>query len=190
MIHQALLILPDRPECQASASEITSDAKRIPHGRRQLDFSLRLFFRQPLRALRCWSNWLAAMVAISVVSCTPGLSNLIGEVREAAASDRIMLVRSEPPSFGFCRLTVQASQYPDLGYFVTTHGLPDFLAETSSNDRHYLILYYLKKRIAFACRSKSARGHDVEFAGPYPVTDREFRMLDEFRRDPAKLPPG
>ena len=30
----------------------------------------------------------------------------------------------------------------------------------------------------------------VEFAGPYPVTDKEFRLLDGFRRAPSKKPEG
>jgi hypothetical protein len=28
----------------------------------------------------------------------------------------------------------------------------------------------------------------LEFAGPYPVTDGEFRLLDGFRRDPSRQP--
>ncbi len=136
------------------------------------------------------SIWLAALVAgLSLVSCAPPmLSKFIGGSGDAAANDQIMLVRREPPSFGYRRLVRQERQYPDLDYFVSTNGLPDFLAETVNSERHYLILYYLEKRKAFACRSKSAHGHEVEFAGPYPVTEREFKVLDAFRKDPTKVP--
>jgi hypothetical protein len=105
----------------------------------------------------------------------------------AAAKDQIMLVRADPPSFGYQRLEYQSRVYPDLALFVTKHGLPDFLAETGERDRQYFILYYLGDREAFACRTTSA-ARSVEFAGPYPITDKEFRLLDGFRRDPSKKP--
>ena len=110
--------------------------------------------------------------------------------RSAVAKDQMMLVRSEPPSFGYQRLTTKSQTYPDLGVFVSQRGLPDFLAETGNQDRLYLILYYLKKRQAFACRTRSGNTRAVEFAGPYPITDKEFRLLDGFRRDPSKHPAG
>ncbi len=106
------------------------------------------------------------------------------------AKDQMMLVRSEPPSFGYQRLATKAQTYPDLGVFVSQRGLPDFLAETGNQDRRYLILYYLKKRQAFACRTRAGDNRAVEFAGPYPITDKEFRMLDGFRRDPSHRPEG
>ena len=107
-----------------------------------------------------------------------------------AARDRMMLVRKEPPSFGFQRLASQSTTYPDLKVFVGQKGLPDFLAETGTQDRHYLILYYLKARQAFACRTQPGSQRTVEFAGPYPITDKEFRLLDGFRRNPSKKPVG
>lgn len=99
-----------------------------------------------------------------------------------------MLVRQEPPSFGFQRLTSQAIAYPDLGTFVSRHGMPNFLAETSNADRRYFILYYLGDREAFACRAGKGNSQAVEFSGPYPITPREFRLLDDFRSDPSRPP--
>lgn len=100
-----------------------------------------------------------------------------------------MLVREDPPSLGFYRLATQARTHPDLAIFVGARGLPDFLAETGNSDRHYFILYYLKKREAFACRTQKGSAAAVEFAGPYPITDREFKLLDGFRSDPTRKPP-
>lgn len=100
----------------------------------------------------------------------------------AQAQDQIMLVRQEPPSFGFARLASQAQVYPDLALFVQKHGIPDFLAETGDHHQHYLICYYLKPRQAFACRTHQARPGALEFAGPYPITIGEYRLLDAFRR--------
>jgi hypothetical protein len=106
----------------------------------------------------------------------------------AAANDQIMLVRKEPASFGFMRLETQSQIYPDLALFVSKHGTPSFLAETHNRDLHYFILYYLEDRRAYACRSQSAASRTVEFAGPYPVTEREFKLLDSFRQDPHRRP--
>ena len=101
-----------------------------------------------------------------------------------------MLVRNDPPSFGYQRLVSQAHAYPDLGLFVTKHGVPDFLAETGNRERRYFILYYLKQRHAFACRTHSGDSRAVEFAGPYPITDGEYKLLDGFRHTAAKKRAG
>lgn len=99
-----------------------------------------------------------------------------------------MLIREQPPSFGYQRLTSQALVHPDLGVFVTRRGMPDFLAETGNADRRYFILYYLDRRKAYACRTRSENPTAVEFSGPYPITQREFHVLDTFRRDPTHQP--
>ncbi len=106
----------------------------------------------------------------------------------AAARDQIMLVRKEPPSFGYQRLTTQWSVHPDLRVFVEKKGLPNFLAETGNGERKYLILYFLERREAFACRTKVENRQAVEFAGPYPITEREYKLLDGFWRDPSRPP--
>lgn len=100
----------------------------------------------------------------------------------SAARDRIMLVRSEPMSFGFQRLTRQARLYPDLSRFMSARGLPGFIAEIDNRDRHFLILYYLESREAFACRTRGTASREIEFAGPYPITSREFKTLEGFRQ--------
>jgi hypothetical protein len=93
-----------------------------------------------------------------------------------------MLVRKDPPSFGFLRLLTRSRIYPDLMCFIQQRGIPEFLAETGDHDRQYLILYYLQRRQAYACRTRLGHAGAVEFAGPYPITDGEYRMLDDFRR--------
>ena len=130
---------------------------------------------------------LAAAVVI-LTSCARVGDTLLYGGEAAAAKDQIMLVRKEPPSFGFQRLETQSVVYPDLRFFVSKHGLPNFLAETGNGDRKYFILYYLKDRKAFACRTRVENRQTVEFAGPYPITEKEYRLLDGFRRDPSKKP--
>jgi hypothetical protein len=103
----------------------------------------------------------------------------------ALAKDQIMLVRKDPPSFGFQRLTTCSEIYPDLMMFVRQRGIPDFLAETGDRDRSYFILYYLKPRRAYACRTRPGHAGAVEFSGPYPITAGEYRLLDAFRQGKA-----
>ncbi|MES2657299.1 MAG: hypothetical protein V4689_01715 [Verrucomicrobiota bacterium] len=122
------------------------------------------------------------------ISCSQVGNTLLLGSEAAAAKDQIMLVREEPPSFGFQRLATQSGIYPDLQVFVTKHGLPNFLAETGNRDRKYFILYYLSDREAYACRTRVENREAVEFAGPYPITDKEYRLLDDFRRDPSQKP--
>ena len=130
----------------------------------------------------------AAAVMVLATSCARVGDTLLYGGEAAAAKDQIMLVRKEPPSFGFQRLETQSVVYPDLKFFVSKHGLPDFLAETGNSDRKYFILYFLKDRKAFACRTRAENRQAVEFSGPYPITEKEFHLLDGFRRDPSKKP--
>ena len=97
------------------------------------------------------------------------------------ARNQIMLVRKDPPSFGYYRLDAQQTIDPDLAFFLEKRGQPDFVAETGDDGRHYIILYYLSQRQAYACRSNPERPHAIEFAGPYPITKREFRTLEAKR---------
>lgn len=123
-----------------------------------------------------------AAAALLLGSCLRFDESWVPGSAASLAQDQIMLVRKEPPSFGFHRLESQSRIYPDLGLFVRQHGLPDFLAETGDRQRHYFILYYLTARAAYACRTRQGQAQAVEFAGPYPVTAGEFRLLDGFRR--------
>lgn len=129
-----------------------------------------------------------ALAGMLATSCTQIGDSWMSKSMAAAAQNQIMLVRKEPPSFGYQRLEMQSQDFPDLKFFISKHGLPDFLAETGTRDRQYFILYYLDPRKAFACRTPVGSRNSVEFAGPYPITDREFRLLNDFRRDPGKAP--
>ena len=128
------------------------------------------------------------VAGLLMTACGPVADGWRAGGMSAAAKDQIMLVRKEPPSFGHQRLEMETQVYPELAVFVAKQGLPDFLAETSDRERHYFILYYLKERHAYVCRTRQGGKRALEFAGPYPVTDREFRLLDGFRRDPSRRP--
>jgi len=104
---------------------------------------------------------------------------------ERAAQDRIMLVRNAPETLGHRRLVYQSTAHPNLDVFLKEKGLPDFIAETSSEDRQYLILYYLDTKNAFACRTRRGTGTDIDFAGPYSMTDRETKVLRELQEGSA-----
>jgi hypothetical protein len=103
----------------------------------------------------------------------------------AAAQDQIMLVRRDPPSLGQLRLTRQSGVYPDLGIFLKAQGMPDFLAEANTSKRHFLILYYLDARHAYACRARAPGTRQIEFTGPYAMTKRECELLQGFKKQAA-----
>lgn len=115
-----------------------------------------------------------------LVLCLLANSCIRPDWTERAANDRIMLVRNSPPTLGFHRLERQAATHPDLSTFLYKRGLPDFVAETHSDDRHYMILYYLERKQAFAARSWR-RQSIIEFAGPYPITAQEAKLLGDLK---------
>jgi len=122
------------------------------------------------------------LLSLLLASCgSLGDSWMNGRTHRAAA-DQIMLVSSNPPTLGHQRLGTQQRLYGDLKLFLSTRGWPDFLAETSNDGRRYLILYYLDRRQAFAARTHRPDNRTMEFAGPYPVTDREATMLGDLKK--------
>jgi hypothetical protein len=123
----------------------------------------------------------AIFLPLLVSSCAGVGEQWLTGLEASAAKDQIMLIRRDPPSFGYQRLSTQAHAYPDLGIFVQQNGLPDFLGEAANRDQRYLFLYYLNERHAYACRTKSPRSRAVEFTGPYPITKREYEILNGFR---------
>lgn len=116
-------------------------------------------------------------------SCAPVRRGWDAGWSERAAKDRIMLVRETPETLGHRRLVYQTAAHPDLENFLKGKGLPDFIAETSTDDRQYLILYYLDSRRAFACRTRRSPGTVIDFAGPYPITDRETKLLRQLQEN-------
>lgn len=135
-----------------------------------------------------WQHSVRMLVVAICVAVGASCSTLENSGMAGAAQDQIMLVRADPPSLGYLRLHTQINRFSDISLFIKKNGLPDFLAETGNRDRQYFILYYLKERRAFACRTRSNDSKAVEFAGPYPVTAREQQILTDFKRDPTKRP--
>lgn len=129
---------------------------------------------------------LVAITCLLMISCGVVESPFIPGSQAAAAKNQIMLVTKDPPSFGYERLVTQCHAYPDLGSFTKKHGIPDFLAETGNRERRYFILYYLRTRHAFVCRTRSASAESVEFSGAYPITKMEYKLLDGFRSEAVK----
>lgn len=129
------------------------------------------------------AGWLgSAALCLWLAGCAEFEESGLPGSASSMARNQMMLVRREPASFGFYRLTSLTRVYPDLGVFVQKRGMPDFLAETDNGDHDYFILYYLKTRHAYACRTRPGHQGGLEFAGPYPVTEREYRTLDGFRK--------
>jgi hypothetical protein len=120
--------------------------------------------------------------AICSVACSSFEESGLPGSASSMARNQMMYVREQPPTFGHYRLGSLARIYPDLAVFVKRKGLPDFLAETTNSNRNYYILYYLDRRQAFACRTRPGQRGTIEVAGPYPVTDKEYKTLDGFRK--------
>ena len=136
-----------------------------------------------LPKLWCLFRWGGLLLPVLVLSACGGLSpaRLADRGAGALARDQILLVREQPQTLGHARLLSHARQYPDLAYFIHHQGAPDFLAETSTRRQRYLILYYVRERVAYACRARAPGSHEVEFSGPHPITPREYEILSEFR---------
>jgi hypothetical protein len=121
------------------------------------------------------------LIGILLSSCAGIGDSWRDGITRRAAADQIMLVSSQPPTLGHQRLASQQQVYKDLATFLKARGWPDFLAETANDGRRYLILYYLDRRQAFAARTRRPDDRTIEFAGPYPITDREFEMLGNLK---------
>lgn len=119
-------------------------------------------------------------------SCTTFEESGLPGSASSMANNQIMMVVSEPATFGHYRLTSLMRIYPDLDLFVAKRGMPDFLAETSNTRQHYYILYYLQDRQAYAARTRPPQPERLEFAGPYPVTDKEKKTLREMQKKQSK----
>lgn len=122
-----------------------------------------------------------AITLLPCVGCMPGTNSSYLQRTSRSANDHIMLVRREPPTFGFQRLVAHAVAHPDLGIFLRQSGDPDFLAETNKSGNRYLILYYTRSGEAFACRTGGDGSRQIEFSGPYPITPGEKRTLQDLR---------
>jgi len=105
------------------------------------------------------------------------------------AKDQIMFVNEDPASLGYYRLTSQMRIHPDFAFFIKKRGVPDFIAETSDRYRSYFILYYLKERRAYACRTRITNPETMEFSGPQPITRQEMATLRDMRGEGAESPP-
>ena len=117
-----------------------------------------------------------ALIPLLLASCGDGR-----HWTERAAQDRIMLVRQSPETLGHKRIAYQAAYHPDFAKFLESSGEPDFIAETSSDSRQYMILYYLDAKNAYACRSWRGSQQKMEFAGPYPMTKKETELLKKLK---------
>jgi hypothetical protein len=119
-------------------------------------------------------------------SCTTFEESGLPGSASSMAHNQIMMVSAEPATFGHYRLTSLMRIHPDMDLFVAKRGMPDFLAETSNGRQHYYILYYLDQRQAYAARTRPSQRTRLEFAGPYPVTEKEKRTLRDLQRNQSK----
>jgi hypothetical protein len=138
-----------------------------------------------MRQAKRWALCAAgACAALFGASCTMFEESGLPGSASSMAHNQIMYVAAEPETFGHYRLLSLMRLHADMDLFVSQRGMPEFLAETSSGRKHYYILYYPKQRQAFVARNRPTHHHRLEFAGPYPVTAKEIRILDNLRNGP------
>ncbi|MBX3739487.1 MAG: hypothetical protein KF712_00745 [Akkermansiaceae bacterium] len=104
-----------------------------------------------------------------------------GGLSDRSSGNQMMLVRESSGSVGYRKLMARSRQCGDLKIFIDQKGLPDFLAEANSSNRDYLILYYLDRHQAYACRTRGKGGTTIEFAGPYAMTNGEWKLLSDVK---------
>jgi hypothetical protein len=126
--------------------------------------------------------WLSLVLVVLLGGCATFEESGLPGSAASMAHNQIMHVSKKPESFGYYRLMTLARVYPDLEFFLRKRGNPDFLAETSNAGRHYLIVYYLGERQAYASRPRMGSRKALEFAGPYPITAKEVVILDKLRK--------
>ena len=144
---------------------------------------------------RSANRWMAraaavASAALLVASCTMFEESGLPGSAASMAHNQIMYVAAEPETFGHYRLVSLMRLLPDLDLFVSQRGMPEFLAETSNGRKHYYILYFPKQRQAFVARNRPNHQRRLEFAGPYPITAKEIRILDGLRNEERPKPIG
>lgn len=139
-----------------------------------------------IRSWRITGAAAAGMALLMLGSCASFEESGLPGSASSMAHNQIMMVDSQPATFGHYRLTSLMRSYPDLELFVAKRGMPDFLAETSNASQHYFILYYLKQRQAYAARTRPPQRDRLEFAGPYPVTDKEKQTLRKLKENQSR----
>jgi hypothetical protein len=128
------------------------------------------------------------MLLVLLSSCARFEQSGLPGSAASMARNQIMLVEAEPETFGHYRLVSLMRLHPDLDLFVAKRGFPNFLAETSNGRRDYFILYYLKERQAYVARTRPSQRMRLEFAGPYPITEKESGVLKELRNQAKPKP--
>lgn len=107
----------------------------------------------------------------------------VGRTNEAA-ENRILLIQPHPPSMGYQRLLSQRQLHPEFAEWLDKMGMPEFMAEKTKDDFHYLVLYYASQRRAYCCRTANHyTSQPFEISGPWNISAHELRILQQFRND-------
>lgn len=128
------------------------------------------------RTLARWG--LAVGLAVGMGACASLEETGLPGTAASMAQGRIMWINPEQTSFGAYRLSAHRQRYEELAMFLQQKGQPDFLAETDDEIRRYFILYYVKSKQAYLCRTRAVDRDRLEFSGPYRVTKRELKLLE------------
>lgn len=133
--------------------------------------------------MRLFVFTICLLLIFPLTQCAPYRAAWNSGWTETEANNSIMLVIADPPTLGWRRVQNHATLHPEFQVLLNQLGSPDCIAESTQDRRHYLILYYLKKREAYSCRNDTRSvSKPMEFSGPYPITDKEYRLLSDFQK--------
>lgn len=124
---------------------------------------------------------LLVVLSWQVLSCSTFENSGLPGSASSMALNEIMLVSKDLQTFGYYRIDTQRKVYPEMDLFLKQKGTPDFLAETRDENRRYFLMYYLKTRQAYACRTRIGNSSLLEFSGPYPIPSGEYRKLKQMK---------
>lgn len=104
----------------------------------------------------------------------------------AEANNKMMLLNKNVDTFGERRMTALSENYPSVATFLKHKGKPRYFAESMEDDDHMIVFYYPEHRKAYGCRYAIGSTTDMEFVGPFPITDQEMDHLSELENGKSK----
>lgn len=126
-----------------------------------------------------------ALIVCAFVTIAPLIScQLTGKSKQlyatsSEANNKIMSLNKNVKTIGERRIKALSENYPSVATFLENKGNPKYLAESIEHDDHMIVFYYPEEKKAYACRYAIGSTTEMEFSGPFPITDQEMAYLQK-----------
>lgn len=120
---------------------------------------------------------ISGILLIVSSSCYPSGRNSRLFETASDANHNMMSLNSDSVTLGERRIKALSETYPDIDPFIERQGKPKFIAESKSQDEHFIVFYYPESQKAYACRNVIGSTTRMEFSGPYPIQADELETL-------------